>query len=280
MFDLRIEYPGAVYHLTSRGNARRSIFANDNARIAFFKVLAQAIDRFNWICHAYCLMNNHYHLLVETVDPTLSRGMRHLNGVYTQRFNRRHSSAGHVFQGRYKAILVEKEPHLLELARYIVLNPVRSKAVRNCRDWHWSSYRATAGFEPATSFLTTDWLLSQFDSSPDAAQLAYRRFVSEGRTSPIWDNLRGQVYLGSDTFIEQHIPEGSRAFREIPREQRLVDRPSLRDLFASSAEDDAITTAYRRHGYRLNEIASFLGVHYSTVSRRLKKLEAIMNRDI
>lgn len=275
---LRIEYPGAVYHLTTRGNARHAVFVDDKDRIAFFKILTQAIVRFNWVCHAYCLMNNHYHLLIETVDPTLSRGMRHLNGVYTQQFNRRHSSAGHVFQGRYKAILVEKEPHLLELARYIVLNPVRAKAVRSCKDWQWSSYRATAGFEPAAPFLTTDWILSQFDTSLDVARLAYRRFVSEGRISPIWDNLRGQIYLGSDTFIEQHVPEGSRAFREIPREQRLIDRPSLQDLFASAGEDEAIASAYRRHGYRLNEIATFLGVHYSTISRRNKRQEE-MNRN-
>jgi len=173
------------------------------------------------------------------------------------------------------AILVEKESHLLKVARYIVLNPVRAKAVRSCKDWKWSSYRATAGFEPAAPFLTTDWILSQFDSSLDAARKAYRKFVSEGRLSPIWDNLRGQIYLGSDAFIEQHVPEGSRAFREIPREQRLIDRPSLQDLFACTAEDEAIVSAYRRHGYRLNEIATFLGVHYSTISRRLRMLESL-----
>lgn len=139
---LRVEYPGAVYHITSRGNAQQSIFVDDGDRSALLEILAKAIDRFNWLCHAYCLMSNHFHLLVETVDPTLARGMRHLNGIYTQATNRRHARSGHLLQGRYKAILVEKDSHLLELARYVVLNPVRAKMVRAAKDWRWSSYRS------------------------------------------------------------------------------------------------------------------------------------------
>jgi len=115
-------------------------------------VLAEAVERYHWICHAYCLMPNHYHLLVETPLANLSQGMRQLNGAYTQAFNRRHNRTGHLLQGRYKAILVEKESHLLELARYIVLNPVRAKLVRHPRAWRWSSYRATAGDEEPPSF--------------------------------------------------------------------------------------------------------------------------------
>lgn len=271
---LRIEYPGAVYHVTSRGNAQQDIFLDDEDRNAFLGVLAQAVARFNWLCHAYCLMSNHYHLLIETIDATLARGMHHLNGVYTQRFNQRHSRAGHVFQGRYTAILVEKEAHLLELARYVVLNPVRAKMVRSCKGWHWSSYRATAGLEPAPSFLTTDWILSQFASLPASARDAYRRFVSEGRGGTVWESLRGQIYFGSEAFIERHVPEGSSAFREIPREQRLINRPSLAEVFANEPDDLAIAAAYRQYGYKLKDIADYLGVHYSTVSRRLRKQEA------
>jgi putative transposase len=126
---LRLEFPHAVYHLTGRGNARQRIVVDDEDRRRFLTTLAHVIDRYGWLCHAYCLMDNHYHLLIETPRPTLSRGMRQLNGVYTQAFNRWHHRVGHLFQGRFKAILVEKETHLLELCRYVVLNPVRAKLV-------------------------------------------------------------------------------------------------------------------------------------------------------
>ena len=126
---LRLEYPGAVYHLTSRGNARQDIFAGDADREKFLSILAATVGRYKWLCHAYCLMDNHYHLLLETPDPNLSLGMRMLNGVYTQTFNRDHQRVGHVFQGRYKAVLVEKDAHLVELCRYIVLNPVAAGMV-------------------------------------------------------------------------------------------------------------------------------------------------------
>ena len=124
---LRIEYEGAVYHVTSRGNARASIFTDDDDRTFFIEILSKVVTRSDWICHAYCLMTNHYHLLIETPSPNLSRGMQLLNGIYTQKFNRQHKRSGHVFQGRFKAILVEKESHLLELARYVVLNTPERK---------------------------------------------------------------------------------------------------------------------------------------------------------
>jgi putative transposase len=270
---LRIEYPGAVYHITSRGNARQAIFFDDADRRGFLEILARAVDRYNWLCHAYCLMDNHYHLLIETVDPTLSAGMRHLNGVYTQATNRRHVRTGHLLQGRYKAILVEKDAHLLELARYIVLNPVRARMARSSKDWPWSSYRATAGLEPPASFLTTEWVLAQFGGTRSKAQRSYRRFVSAGRGIRVWEGLRGQIYFGSDRFIAQHSPRGGEAFREIPRVQRLVSRPPIEDIFEAASEECAVVTAYREYGYRLKEIAEFLGVHYSTVSRRLKRQE-------
>ena len=138
---LRLEYAGALYHVTSRGDGREAIFLADGDRRLFLEVLAGVWSRFNWTVHAYCLMTNHYHVLVETPDANLSKGMRQLNGVYTQRFNRTYSRSGHVFQGRYKAILAQKEAYLLELARYVVLNPVRARMVRTTADWPWSSYR-------------------------------------------------------------------------------------------------------------------------------------------
>ena len=132
---LRLEYPGAVYHITSRGNARNDIFIGDNDREDFLTILGGMIKRYNWLCHAYCLMDNHYHLLIETVDPNLSQGMRQINGVYTQTFNRNHRRVGHVFQGRYKAIHVEKNSHLMELCRYVVLNPVAAGMVSRPELW-------------------------------------------------------------------------------------------------------------------------------------------------
>ncbi|NVK43915.1 MAG: transposase [Oceanospirillaceae bacterium] len=124
---LRLEFAGALYHLTSRGNRRELIYETDEDRCVFLAVLDEVCETFNWVCHAYCMMGNHYHLLIETPEGNLSQGMRQLNGVYTQRFNRQHRRVGHLLQGRYKAILVEKDAYLLELARYIVLNPVRAE---------------------------------------------------------------------------------------------------------------------------------------------------------
>jgi putative transposase len=134
---LRIEFAGALYHVTARGNAQQDICADDADRRQFLDLLGHTVHRHDWYCHAYCLMGNHYHLLVETSTPTLAKGMKFLNGTYTQHFNRRHLRVGHVFQGRYKAILVQKETYLLELARYIVLNPVRAQMVRSAKEWPW-----------------------------------------------------------------------------------------------------------------------------------------------
>src|SRR3972149_4573760 len=159
---LRIEYPGALYHVTARGNAREAIFRDDPDRGAFLVILGRVVERYNWLCHAYCLMGNHYHLLVETPDGDLSKGMRQLNGLYTQRSNRRHRRVGHIFQGRYKAILVDKDSYLLELCRYIVLNPVRAHLVKSVERWPWSSYRATVGERAAPAWLSTEALLAQF----------------------------------------------------------------------------------------------------------------------
>jgi len=159
---LRIEYDGALYHVTSRGNDRKPIFKDENDRDLYLAILAQVTHRFHWICHAYCLMRNHYHLVIETPDGNLSKGMRQLNGVYTQAHNRRHHRVGHLFQGRFKGILIQKESHYLEVCRYVVLNPVRAKAVKHPREWPWSSYRATGGLAPVPRCLTADELLSQF----------------------------------------------------------------------------------------------------------------------
>ena len=275
---LRLEFPGAVYHVTARGNARQDIFADDADRVKFLAVLAATVSRYNWRCHAYCLMGNHYHLLLETPDPNLSLGMRMLNGVYTQFFNRRHDRVGHVFQGRYKAVLVEKDAHLLELCRYIVLNPVAAGMVKQPEQWPWSSYRGTLAEGERPEFLITDWILGQFAGGKAQARAAYRKFVAAGRKaqSP-WPRVRGQVFFGSESFVEEmgELLTERHRFPEIPRAQRYPSRPPLAELptaYATKAERDArIVQAHVAHGYTLKEIADHLGLHYTTVSKALAR---------
>jgi putative transposase len=219
---LRLEHPGAVWHVTSRGNERREVFRDDADRERWLGLLGKAVVLFAWRLHAYVLMSNHYHLLVETPVPSLSKGMRHLNGVYTQAFNRRHERVGHLFQGRFKSILVEKESHLLELLRYVVLNPIRAGLVRGPGEWPWSSYRATAGEAPAPAWLETAWTLAQFGDAGAAARQRYRDFVGEGRgLAGPWSALRGQIYLGSEAFVQDALEHAKRpGDREVPRSQR------------------------------------------------------------
>lgn len=270
---LRLEFPGAVYHVTSRGNARQNIVQDNCDRSQFLTLLAHVLDRYGWLCHAYCLMDNHYHLLIETPKPNLSLGMRQLNGRYTQIYNRRHTRVGHLFQGRFTAILVEKEVHLLELCRYVVLNPVGAKLVPHPRDWAWSSYQATVGEMKSPDWLTTDWILGQFGVRAGPARERYRTFVTErhDKLRP-WDQLTGQIYMGSTDFVAKHQP--NRVIRDIPRRQTQAHRPSLHELFRQKEKTaQLIHTAYRQYGYRLAEIADHLGVHAVTVSRRLKKAE-------
>jgi REP element-mobilizing transposase RayT len=282
---LRIEFPGAVYHVTARGNAKNDIFVNDGDRQRFLDILTGTVQRYNWICHAYCLMNNHYHLLIETTDPTLSIGMRQLNGVYTQAFNRIHDRVGHVFQGRFKSIIVEKDAHLLELCRYIVLNPVRAGMVPTPDEWNWSSYRFTLLVNKRPELLTTDWILGQFSDSRAQAQNQYRVFVENGLKAPCpWNSLKGQVFYGSDFFVDrmQDFIGGKKEIQEIPRHQRLPNRPELNDLFpAKIAKDERnkqIVAAHLEYGYSLAEIGKQLGIHYSTVSRIVKKQKCFISR--
>ena len=164
--QLRIEFPGAIHHVTSRGNERRNIYRDDRDRIRFLEILEEVVTLRRWVLHAWVLMSNHYHLLVETPEVGLSRGVKKLNETYAKWFNTRHRRVGHLFQGRFKNILVERESHLLELTRYIVLNPVRCGAVKYAGDWKWSNYRATAGLTSAPPWLQTDWTLMGKTGSP------------------------------------------------------------------------------------------------------------------
>lgn len=276
---LRIEFKGAVYHITSRGNASQAIFFDEKNFADFLRVLCQVVKRYHFLLHAYCLMNNHYHLLIETPEGNLSRGMRQLNGLYTQRFNQRHQRVGHLFQGRYKAILVDKDNYLLTLCRYIVLNPVRAKIVKDPRDWKWSTYRATAGYDQGIPCLTTDWILSQFGKVQKAASGQYQSFVLSGikAESPL-KAIKGQLFLGQENFIDEikHLIRDKEKLKEIPRKQRFVTRPPLNEILKyqdKKSKDQAIYEACLQYGYTLKDIAEYFGVHYTTVSRVIKKIE-------
>ena len=275
---LRLEFAGALYHVTSRGDRRDDIYECDEDRKDFLSLLGNVCESFNWVCHAYCLMDNHYHLLIETPDANLSKGMRQLNGVYTQKFNRRHERVGHVFQGRYKAIHVERESYLLELARYIVLNSVRAGMVRQVRHWPWSSYRITIGQEQTQSWLNTEWLLAAFAKRKATAIKRYKQFVSEGKGLPSpWGKLRNQVFLGNDLFVEnmQRLIDGEKELSEIPSSQRRA-KPLGLDEYENRAasRDEAICNAYSSGGYTQKEIGKYYGLHYARISRIIKKAKS------
>lgn len=275
---LRIEFAGAVYHITSRGNARENIFIDREDRRLFLSLLEDVKERYNWLWYGYCLMSNHYHLLIETPDGNLSRGMRQLNGVYTQRFNKRHGRTGHIFQGRFKAILVQKESYLLEVCRYVVLNPVRAGLVSYPEEWKWSSYLATMGMVEKPKFLCSDWILAQLGHDMVTARKAYRDFVITGikKESP-WKDLKGGTFLGKENFIEEvkEFLKGKERIKEIPRIERFVGRPPLKEIFGEiktkPLEIKGMYAAHVRYGYTLKEIGDFLGIHYSTVSKLLKE---------
>lgn len=275
---LRIEYPGAVYHITNRGNDKKAIFKDDQDRETFLKILAFINKRYHWFCHAYCLMDNHYHLMIETPDGNLALGMRQLNGVYTQARNKRHNKTGHLFQGRYKAILIQKDTHLLEVCRYVVLNPVRARMAEIPEDWKWSSYRATAGKELPHPCLTTEWILGQFSLARSKAEKEYRQFVKWGiGKETIWNEVKGQALLGEDDFVDSHADQLRRHkdIPEIPKSQRYANRPALEKLFNKSIlsnkrkRDKIIAEAVEKHGYTQRAIANHLGLHFTYVSRIL-----------
>jgi REP element-mobilizing transposase RayT len=280
---LRLELAGALYHVTSRGNGREDIYISDADRLAWLETLEQVCARFNWVCHAWCQMSNHYHLVIETPDANLSKGMRQLNGVYTQCFNRAHQRVGHVFQGRFKAILVEKDGYLLELARYVVLNPLRARMVRRLEQWPWSSYPATCGQVAKPDWLQTDFVLSQFAVQRSRAIPKYIAFVHEGKGLPgVWDRLQGQVYLGSDAFVAkmQALVDRQPTTTEIPRTQRRALKRALADFEQKHTRDEAIALAYLSGQHTMAAIAEHFAVHYTTVSRLVKVYEGARQNEM
>lgn len=273
---IRIAFPDALYHVTARGDRREAIFDDDQDRRQFLATLEQVVDRFNWVCHAWCLMDNHYHLLIQTPDGNLSRGMRQLNGVYTQASNRRHRRVGHLFQGRFKAILVDSDAYLLELGRYVVLNPVRAGMVKDPADWPWSSYRASVGLDPSAPWRAVDGLLAMFGKRRATAQTRYAQFVAEGvRAASPWLNLHGQVFLGNEQFVERMQARMEAEIREdvqIPAVQRRAPPLSLADIEAGAvSRNAAIVVAYATGAYSYQQMADHFGFHFTTVGKIVRR---------
>ncbi|MBW3564388.1 MAG: transposase [Acidobacteria bacterium] len=297
---LRLEHRGALWHVTSRGNNREMIFHDDDDRESFLGILAGVVALFNWRIHAWVLMGNHYHILLSTPEPTLSRGMQRLNQRYAQDSNRKYDRCGHLFQGRFKAHLVDEATWMLEAARYVVLNPVRAGMVERPEDYRWSSYRASAGLERAPWWLS-DSIVRHFHRDLPEARNAYREFVQRkvGSDESIWSHLKGQIYLGSAEFIAkvQTLIDAEPRSTEHPSPQRNVDRPKLVETAETAAammdaDLDEIRTTRGHPGRaviahlarieslsRLREIAALLGLRsYGHVSTLVRRVETDRNR--
>jgi putative transposase len=204
---LRIEFAGAIQHVISRGNGGEQIFSDKKDYTTFLAVLGAVVDKYRWVIYAYCLMPNHYHLVLEIPDANLSSGMKYLNGVYTQRFNRRHDRTGHVLQGRFRSILVDREAYLHELCRYVVLNPVRAGLAPAPEQWRWSSFAPAMGKAPKPRFFDPRRVLSLFAGKTDEARDDYRQFVAEGiGKQPSWCDSEMTVVMGDNRFLREIIP--------------------------------------------------------------------------
>jgi REP element-mobilizing transposase RayT len=286
---LRIEFPGAIYHVTSRGDRREPIYRDDADRQLHLEVIAQAAERFDAQLLAYCQMGNHFHLVIHTRAGNLSRLMRHINGVYTQSFNRRHGLVGHLFQGRFKALLVDRDAYLLALCRYVERNPVAARLVGQPADWAWSSCRAHLGLVPTPPWLDGDGLYGYLLGRPvesaadrrEACRL-YADCVGSAKAGDagFWASaLRAQVFLGDEAFVERmqvHIAPALRNAKEVPRAQRL--RPSGWEAWLARARgnrDSALFHAYREGGMTMTALASAAALSVTHVSRLIAKEERV-----
>ena len=265
---LRLEVPNGIYHVTARGNERAPIFRDDADRREFLDLLADVHEHYGWRILAYCLMGNHYHLMAQTPEPNLAQGMRQLNGVYAQSFNRRHDRVGHLLAGRYGARLVQADEYLLAATRYIVRNPVRAGFCRSPSGWRWSSHRATAGNIQPPRFLDITALLSYYAPSRDVARRRYRAHMEEQDS----DRESHPLVDGDEEFITGALGLVEPA-AGIPYRYLRPPAPPLSELFASDDPDAAIARA-SEHGYSLRQVARHLGVNASTVSRRLVRYRA------
>ncbi len=289
---LRITYAGAFYHVTARGNERKKIFRDDSDRKRFLGYLESAVLRYKAVIHVYCLMGNHYHILMSTPSGNLSQILRHINGAYTVYFNTRHHRAGHLFQGRYKAVVVDADEYAGELSRYIHRNPVRARIVDLPEEYPWSSYAAYTGKTKSSSWLTTDWLLQYFGRRPSDARHAYREFVEakgggmEG--SPLKEAVASSI-LGRAAFIDdirEKYLGGRKKDRDVPalgalsrvKPEEIMEKVGVEfQGQAELAKKVGIYLSHRYGGLSLREIGRHFGVGESAVSQASRRFQATLD---
>jgi putative transposase len=271
---LRIEFPGALYHVTSRGNERKAIFRSDRDRLAFLEFLGKATTRFGWSVTAYVLMTNHFHLVIQTPEANLSRGMQWLNGKYAGWYNRKRERVGHLFQGRFKSFLIEKETYFAEVLRYVVLNPVAAKIVERPEEYRWSSYRACAGLASAPEWLDRDSVYLSFGLDEPAAQAEYREFVLAkiGCDDRLWDKLTNAIYLGSEEWTRKirRIVETKPRKDAHPKTQRAVGRPKMHAIVETIARQAKVSheSVRSRDGGPLRLLAAWIGWNEGWITLR------------
>jgi REP element-mobilizing transposase RayT len=251
----------------ARGNAKQKIYCDDRDRRVFLSALWKVCERVDWDVWAYCLMPNHYHLLIQTRQKTFSRGMRDLNGRYAGAFNARHKRVGHVFQGRFKSVLVSKPSHLLELTRYIVLNPIEAELCKRPEDWVWSSYRSVLGLTSAPRRLAVRATLASFSWHLQEARNTYVEFVRAGlgtKMPAAWSPV--PTIAGDDQFIAQIEDHAGRPSTEVPKAERAF-KPLVAYEIEAASRDEAICAAYASGSYTQVEIARHFGLHYTTICR-------------
>jgi len=286
--QLRIEFPGAFYHITSRGNDRKAVFQTYRDREKFLSYIQSATDRYGAVIHVYCLMENHYHLFIETPSGNLSRIMHHINGAYTTYFNTKHQRTGHVFQGRYKSILVQADEYAKELSRYIHLNPVRAGIVNNPGEYEWSSFRFYISNRKSPKWLKRDMILGFFNSNPITAMINYRDFVygllGKEMKSPL-EKPPCSFILGSEEFIgemKERFLRDKKMERNLPGLREVMDRPDLNML--EKIVDNEIKSdkklawqvkLYLSHSFsdrKLREIGDHFNVSYSAVTQASRRI--------
>jgi REP element-mobilizing transposase RayT len=292
---LRIEYPGAYYHITSRGNERKNIYINKGDRERFLAYLKSAHQRYGAVIHAFCLMSNHYHLFLETPKGNLSQIMRHINGAYTNYFNIRHKRIGHLFQGRYKAIIVEADSYAGELSRYIHLNPVRAGIVDIPEKFSWSSYQYYIGMKKKLDWLTVDFILCYFDNGNLHARKRYQEFVNARINvqyeSPLEETVASTI-LGSDNFIElikDTYLDRKKRDRNLPALKELIKSKDIAEtyeeveaIFNNKASLSKKITLYLFHKYTdtpLKEIGTYFGIGESAVSEASRQFDIILKKN-